>query len=141
MSEGWAPPTIPKEEVAPMCDLAKNICAALTTRGFARGVDIYVLRGCQPGDELAPWLNGFFYQLPNSFNGRPAFQKVFMTPRGRLACSPVYLYWSHTKEWWAIGRLGYDARAVAFTKEDVQVPVGADLQWMVMNDRGLSKCV
>ena len=75
-SEGWAQPTIPKEEVEPMCDLAKHISAALTTR-FTQVMDIYVLRGCQLGHELAPWLNGFFYELQISFNGRPAFQKVF----------------------------------------------------------------
>lgn len=138
-SAEWAPTTIPKEEVTPLRDLAANMCTALTARGFAEGMDIHMLRGCQSGHQLEPWLNGFFYEMPSPFNDRPAFQKVSMTPHGKLACTPLYIYWSPTKEWWAIGRLGYDARAVAFAKQDVQVPFGAEVQWMVMNDLGLAK--
>eukprot|EP00440_Ansanella_granifera_P040541 gb/GFBE01043969.1/.p1 GENE.gb/GFBE01043969.1/~~gb/GFBE01043969.1/.p1 ORF type:complete len:131 (+),score=21.98 gb/GFBE01043969.1/:1-393(+) len=111
---------------------AAEIHAMLLARGFHPNTKLWALcGGCSEG-KTSQMLTGFFYVMGDTFNGRACFQRVFKPAAGgaRVACHPIYIYWSLATHRWHLGHLGRGL-AAAFTIKDVQDPTETSLKWMV----------
>jgi len=76
-------------------------------------------------------LQGVYYHRPDEFNGRPCYQKVFLTSTDitPLGCTGHFISWSRTRQLWKIGQLGEEKAGIAICRQDKPNPAELDQAW------------
>lgn len=116
---------------------ADQVHALLSSCGFPDKTELLYVTGSRnqrtPGRVRLDALRGVYYQRPGDYNGRPYFQKVFMTEgeNSTFACGGHFLAWSTSQKVWKIGGLDESKAGFAIHREDKPHPVDLESQWLL----------
>eukprot|EP00930_Biecheleria_cincta_P054411 TRINITY_DN4050_c0_g1_i1.p1 TRINITY_DN4050_c0_g1~~TRINITY_DN4050_c0_g1_i1.p1 ORF type:complete len:474 (+),score=86.54 TRINITY_DN4050_c0_g1_i1:147-1568(+) len=120
----------------------KQIQKILVQRRFAKDTQIVYVLGRVPGCGVAnrrilEGIQGFYYRMPENFNGRPCYQQIRATSvPDRLACTNMYLYFSALRTAWKCSPMLDDSKAaLALFEEDASTPVDLNERWKIYEAR------
>mmetsp|Transcript_120699 Transcript_120699/g.301145 ORF Transcript_120699/g.301145 Transcript_120699/m.301145 type:complete len:394 (-) Transcript_120699:33-1214(-) len=116
-------------------EMATQIQKLLIGGGFPSGTEMLYVAGHKnseaPVSKSVDGLQGIYHQKADQFNGRPCYQKVFLTKSAvnPLGCTGHCISWSRSRNLWKIGRLSEEKAGFAICRQDKPTPAEVDQAW------------
>jgi len=124
---------------------AEQIYSGLRDRGFPEQTDVlYVKGGGKVGtdsEKLLDFVGGIYFQMSETFHGRPWYQKVLVLDHGvwLFSCRGLYIFWSGRRNGWKIGVLDDSKAGLVICCADEPTPVKLKGPWLLYApERGVS---
>jgi len=129
---------VPQSERETLRTASQNIHSLLTKRGFPPTTSFMAVLGLDPSHYLGEFTHGLYYQMPDTFNGRPCYQKITEAPgrSGCLACRGSYIYWSLERKRWKIGPLNDSKAGYIISEEEQGRPCDIKGMWRTLEAKG-----
>mmetsp|Transcript_14691 Transcript_14691/g.46203 ORF Transcript_14691/g.46203 Transcript_14691/m.46203 type:complete len:206 (+) Transcript_14691:595-1212(+) len=128
------------ERLAETCTELREL---LRRRGFPPAAELLVAfaRGAaEPQERLPRLLSGVYHLMPERFEGRPCYQKIWRHGSGttaKAACVGLYFFWSTSRGGWKLGPLSDDKAGFAFCGGDRSGPAEVEGPWLLLREEAV----
>jgi len=116
-----------------IADDSVKLRSLLLKRGFNKETELLGVVSGEPDGGALCWIGGIYYQLADTFQGRPCYQGLqLVSSKPGVACTGVYVFWSTAMSRWKLGALDDSKAGLAYCEEDRLRPVDLQQPWRML---------